>query len=145
MLLFLSWGIIWGMGNTPLGHYYYLPPRRRPGTGDIVMSVRLSVCPSVTFSFHTVTQKRITVFSWNFCRHVHYVMGVCWIDFDIDWMLFEFFIFWKKIILISCFLRILCYFQHFYKKLFRGGGGGKNGGGGIFFLDSRKTILSHFI
>ena len=46
-----------------------------PGTGDIATppvrlsvrpSVRLSVCPSVTFSFRTVTQKRIAVFSRNF-------------------------------------------------------------------------------
>ena len=55
--------------------YYYLPRRQRPGTGDIAMppvrpSVCLSVCPSVclsvTFSFRTVTQKRIDVFSRNF-------------------------------------------------------------------------------
>ena len=41
----------------------YLPRRRRPGTGDIATPpVRLSV----TFSFRTVTQKRIAVFSRNF-------------------------------------------------------------------------------
>ena len=58
---------------------FYLPRRRRPGTGDIATppvrpSVRPSVCPSVcpsvrlsvTFSFRTVTQKRIAVFSRNF-------------------------------------------------------------------------------
>ena len=54
---------------------FYLPRRRRPGTGDIAtppvrpsvcLSVCLSVCPSVTFSFLTVTQKRIDVFSRNF-------------------------------------------------------------------------------
>ena len=37
---------------------------------SVRLSVRLSVCPSVrlsvTFSFRTVTQKRIDVFSWNF-------------------------------------------------------------------------------
>ena len=58
-----------------LGCSCYLPRRRRPGTGDIAMPpVRLSVCPSVclsvclsvTFSFCTVTQKRIDVFSRNF-------------------------------------------------------------------------------
>ena len=33
-----------------------------PGTGDIATPpVRLSVCLSVTFSFHTVTQKRMQV------------------------------------------------------------------------------------
>ena len=42
-----------------------------PGTGDIATppvrpSVCLSVRPSVTFSFRTVTQKRIAVFSRNF-------------------------------------------------------------------------------
>ena len=41
-----------------------------PGTGDIATppvcpSVCLSVRPSVTFSFRTVTQKRIAVFSRN--------------------------------------------------------------------------------
>ena len=33
---------------------------------SVCPSVRLSVCPSVTFSFRTVTQKRIAVFSRNF-------------------------------------------------------------------------------
>ena len=51
--------------------------------------VRLSVCPSIMFSFRTVTQKRIDVFFRN-CRYVHQVMGVCCIVFDIDGMLFEF-------------------------------------------------------
>ena len=38
-----------------------------PGTGDIATPpVRPSVRPSVTFSFRTVTQKRIAVFSRNF-------------------------------------------------------------------------------
>ena len=62
--------------------HFYLPRRRRPGTGDIATPPRLSVCPSVrpsvrpsvcpsvrpsvTFSFRTVTQKRIDVFSRNF-------------------------------------------------------------------------------
>ena len=49
----------------------YLLRRRRPGTGDIATppvrpSVCLSVRLSVTFSFRTVTQKRIAVFSRNF-------------------------------------------------------------------------------
>ena len=45
----------------------YLPRRRRPGMGDIATppSVCLSVRLSVTFSFRTVTQKRIDVFSQN--------------------------------------------------------------------------------
>ena len=41
--------------------FYYIPPLRRPGTGDIE-TPRLSVCPSVTFSFHNVTPKGIAVF-----------------------------------------------------------------------------------
>ena len=46
---------------------------------------------------------------------------------------------------ISCFLRVLCYFQHLKKKLcvhifFRGGGGG---GCRIFFF--RKSLLYYFI
>ena len=50
----------------------YLPRRRRPGTGDIATppSVRPSVHLSVTFSFCTVTQKRIAVFSRNFATPV---------------------------------------------------------------------------
>ena len=70
--------------------------RRRPGDGRycnaLRPSVHLSVCPSVTFSFRTVTQKRIAVFSRNFagtCTKSD--MGVCCIVFDIDGMLFEFF------------------------------------------------------
>ena len=52
-------------------------------------------------------------------------MGVCCIVFDIDGMLFEFCVNFLKIeknkILrifvfnISCFLRVLCYFQHIKK------------------------------
>ena len=61
-------------------------PRRRPGTGDIeTPPVHPSVCPSclsVTFSFCTVTQKGIAVFSQNFA-------GMCT-------MLFEFCMkYWK--------------------------------------------------
>ena len=59
-------------------------------------SVCSSLCHSVTFRFHTVTRKHIAVCSRNFCRFVYHVMGVCCIVFDIDWMLFEFFInFWN--------------------------------------------------
>ena len=44
--------------------HFYLSPRRRPGR--YCNAPRLSVCPSVTFSFRTVTQKHIAVFSQNF-------------------------------------------------------------------------------
>ena len=51
-------------------------------------------------------------------------MGVCCIVFDIDGILFEFFI---NFFNISCFLRVSCYFQlkknkNWFKKKFRGGG-----------------------
>ena len=52
-------------------------------------SVCLSVCLSVTFSFRTVTQKRIDVFSRNFSGTCTMSWGC--IVFDIDGMLFEFF------------------------------------------------------
>ena len=90
-----------------------------------------SVCPSVTFSFCTVTQKRMAVFSWKLAGNVHQVLGVCCIVFDIDGMLLELFmnflnieknkilrIFFCK---ISCFLRVSCYFPQWL-----GGGGGCN-------------------
>ena len=76
-------------------------------------------------------------------------MGVCCIVFDIDGILFAFFIIFLNIeknkivrILFSIFhvfFRVLCYFQHkkMMLKNFRGGGGG--GCRPIFF---RKTILS---
>ena len=54
-------------------------------------------------------------------------MGVCCIIFDIDGMLFEFFmnflnieknkIFKINVVNISCFLRVLCYFQHYKKNI----------------------------
>ena len=52
-------------------------------------------------------------------------MGVCCIVFDIDGMFFEFFMNFLNIeknkikknlfVNISCFLRVLCYFQHLKK------------------------------
>ena len=65
----------WHKTTFDIMKYFYLPRRRWPGTGDIATppvhpSVCLSVCPSVclsvTFSFRTVTKKRIDVFSRNF-------------------------------------------------------------------------------
>ena len=70
---------------------FYLPRRRRPGTGDIV-TYCLSIRLSVTFSFRTVTRKRIDVFSQNFTGMCTMSWGwVCCIVFDIDGMLYEFF------------------------------------------------------
>ena len=75
-------------------------------------------------------------------------MGVCCIVFDIDGMLFEFFMNFLNIeknkilrILvfnISCFLHVSCYLQHYKKNLVYK----ILGGGGCFFF--RKRILSHF-
>ena len=47
---------------------------------------------SVAFSFRTVTQKHITVFSQNFAGTCTKSWGVlCTVVFDIDGMLFDFF------------------------------------------------------
>ena len=58
-----------------------------PVTGYIAMP---PVCPSVMFSFHSVTQKTHCCIFSKLCRYVHQVVGVCCIVFDIDGMLFEF-------------------------------------------------------
>ena len=69
-----------------LQHYcFYLPRRRRPGMGDIATP---SVCLSVTFSFRTVTQKRMDVFYGNFAGTCTMSWGCAVIVFDIDGMLF---------------------------------------------------------
>ena len=97
-----------------------------PGTGDIetpqcvYLSVRPSVHPSVTFSFRTVTPIRIAVFSRNFAGTCTISWG-CAVVFEIG-ILFDFFneFCWGgglfthlSFFLISCFLRIFGYFQHF--------------------------------
>ena len=74
-------------------------------------SVRLSVCPSVTFSFRTVTQKRIAVFSRNFAGMCTKSWGCA--VFDIDGMLFEFFMNFLNIEKN----KILRIFQNFFKIL----------------------------
>ena len=77
-------------------HNVFIISRGAEGrTGDIAMppvcpSVCPSVCLSVTFSFRTVTQKRIDVFSRNFAGTCTMSWGCC-IVFDIDGMLLEFF------------------------------------------------------
>ena len=85
------------------------------------------------------------------CRYVHQVMGVCCIVFDIDGMLFEFFMNFfniekykilKFFFKISCFLRVSCYFKHIKKKMCQKKFGGGGGCYKIFFF--LKTILSHF-
>ena len=81
-------------------------------------------------------------------------MGVCCIVFDIDGMLFEFFMNFLNIeknnfvFNISCFLRVSCYFQHkkniknWCKKKIRGGGGG---GVEFFFLQKHNSFLFHVL
>ena len=108
-----------------------------------------SVCPSVTFSFRTVTQKRIDVFSRNFAG----MCTMCCIVFDIDGMLFEFFKYWKKIKLnffqyfmfSSRFMLFPTLKKKFVKKKFRRGGGG---GGGVlnflFFLEKNNSFSCFF-
>ena len=57
--------------------YFYLPLRishRAEGPGREILK-RPSVYPSITFSFCTVTQKRIAVFSRNFASYLHHAMG----------------------------------------------------------------------
>ena len=79
-------------------------------------------------------------------------MGVCCIVFDIDGMLFEFFmnflIIEKNKILrfffnISSFLRVSCYFQHLkiWCKKIPGGGGVWN----FFFLEKQFFLISRFM
>ena len=108
---------IWNIG----GYYFYLPRRRRPGPGDIA-----TVCPSVTFSFRTVTQKRIDVFSRNFAGTCTMTWGVCCIV--IDGMLFEFFKYWNAI-------------SNIKKKI----GVKKNQGGEFFFLEKQLSLISRFM
>ena len=63
-------------------------------------------------------------------------MGVCCIVFDIDGMLFEFFMNFKKkkiFFKISCFLHVSCHFQDLKKNWCKKNSGGGGGGGGDFF------------
>ena len=78
-------------------------------------------------------------------------MRVCCIVFDIDEMLFEFFMNFLNIennILyflfnISCFLRVSCYFQHLKKNWCRK----KIFGGRVefFFFEKKFFLISHFM
>ena len=84
-------------------------------------------------------------------------MGVCCIVFNIDGMVFEFFMiffkYWKKklrfFFKISCFLRVSCYLQHLkqnlvYKKIRGGGGGGACWKIYIFFF-KQFFLISRFM
>ena len=78
-------------------------------------------------------------------------MGVCCIVFDIDGMLFEFFMNFLNIeknkiyfFNISCFLRVSCYFQR-KKKIKKLVSKKKFRGGLIFFLEKQFFLISRFM
>ena len=50
--------------------------------------LRQSVCPSITLRFGTITRRHIAVCQVHICAPCH---GVCYIVFDTDGMLFDFF------------------------------------------------------
>ena len=101
--------VIWTKHWGILCAVFYLPRRRRPGTRDIANPpppppVCLSESPSVTFSFHTVTQ-HVKSASMYFLEtlQVHapchgVVLYSFWYWWNVVWILYEFFIYWKKII-----------------------------------------------
>ena len=97
----------------------YLPWRRRPGTGDIATpprpyvcpSVRPSVCLSVTFSFRTVTQKRIDIDGMLFEFFMNFL--------NIDFFFFQYFKFSSRFKLFPTLQKK----KNGVKKIFRGGGG----------------------
>ena len=73
-------------------HSCFLSPAApKARDGRYCNAPRLSVRLSVMFSFRTVTQKTHRCIFSKLCRYVHHVMEVCCIVFDIDGMLFEFF------------------------------------------------------
>ena len=85
-------------GKTPEFNYlvHFLspaPPKARDGRycNAPRLSVCLSVCPSIMFSLRTVTRERITVFSRNFAGTCTMSWGCAVVVFDIDVILFEFF------------------------------------------------------
>ena len=66
----------------------FLPPTAPKARDGRYCNVCL-VGPSITFSFRTVTRKRIAVFSLSYAgTYMQHVMGVCCIVFDIDVMIF---------------------------------------------------------
>ena len=91
------------------------------------------------------------------CRHVHQVMGVCCIVFDIDGMLFEFFMNFlniekKKNDFIFLIFHVFLAFHAIsnikkknlvYKKKFGGGGGG--GVDFVFFVEKQFFLISRFM
>ena len=58
---------------------------------SVCLSIHLSVCPSSHFDFTWLPKKMHCCIFSKLCRYMYHVIGVCWIDFDIDGMLFEFF------------------------------------------------------
>ena len=67
---------------------------RRYCNSPVRLSVRPSVCPTVTFSF----RKRIDVFSRNFAGTCHGgVLYSFWYWWNVVWIFYEFFKYWKKL------------------------------------------------
>ena len=89
-----------------------------PGMGDIANPppppVRLSICPSLMFSFQTVTRKHIDVVSQNFVLVRAPCHGGVLYSFDIDGMLFEFFMNFLNIEKNKNFVSIFQVFFAFY-------------------------------
>ena len=87
------------------------------------LSVSQSVCLSVRhFRFRIKTRRHIAVFSQNFAGACIMSWGVCciysfWYWWNVVWIFLNFLNIEKKnleflFFNISCFLRVLCYFQH---------------------------------
>ena len=112
--------VILEVRNSGLANFLIIISRRAEGLRwEILQRPRPSVCLSVhqsgTFSFRTITRKRIDIFSRNFAGMCTMPLGCAVYFFDIDGMLFECFnISW-------------------------------GGGGVTFFFFFRKTLFSHFI
>ena len=99
--------LLLGIHGFPPGMPYgFFISRGAEGPGREILkrppSVRPSVRLSVTFSFRTVTQKRIDVFDGMLFE---FFMNFLNIERN---KIFFFFFFFN----ISCFLRVSCYFQH---------------------------------
>ena len=136
---------------------YYLPPRHRPGTGDIeTPPVRPSVCLSVhhVWFSHSDSKTHCCIFSKLMgCLNFAWIFEILkkrnlldlFFSFHVFFVLCAISNIFRKIILSHLILSFML-FPTFKKKSFILGNIEKWfpwGGGGNFFF--RKTILSHFI
>ena len=119
--------------NMVPAHMLLSPAAPKARDGRYCNAPRPSVCPSVRhvqFS-HCNSKTHCCIFS-KLCRYVHQVMGVCCIVFDIDGMLFEFFMNFLNIEKKYIFMNFFSKFHGFFtfhaisniKKINSGGGGG---------------------